>query len=120
MKTDECKSLSYIPKAILKNHSIVVKREQRGLHKILRELKKSLEDRNHLYIDELKKRKPADWIQEWKHFHNLLFKEVLQKRGKFRNVDVRFGSPSDEALYRIPNRAELRPRLEAFAGPFML
>lgn len=114
-KTDEFGNKAIVPLAIPKNHPIVKDREERGLLKIIHELKNSLENKNTLYLNELKNRKPADWISEWKHFHDLLYKEVLKDRGKFRQIDVRFGSHTDEELYSIPKFQEINIRVGFFA-----
>lgn len=113
-KTRDFQSFSSEPLAILKNHPIVREREERGLKSILLELRKSLSKKT-IYLKVLQERKPADWIAEWKRFHNLLFRDVLKERGNFREIDVRFGSPEDEEIYSVPQHQEVIVRIGYFA-----
>lgn len=101
---------------IHKEHQIVVRREERGLKEILVELQKDLANKHVIYRDQLASRKKGDWIGEWLHWHKLLFKYVLKDTGKYRQVDVRFGSPGDEEIHHIPSPQYISPRLAELVG----
>lgn len=98
-KTQEYKN--GLTRAIPRNHRIVVEQEQSGLKRVYSQIVKELYESSNLR-EELKNRTAEYWIAEWKRMHGFLFEHVFRKRGFFRTKEVRFGSPGDEDLHRVP------------------
>jgi len=84
-------------------HPLVKAAESNGLAKVIRAFVGELVKEASLRT-KYENRAPGDWVDEWKSMHELLFKGVFKSRGSFRpnGHDVRFGSPGDEELHRIP------------------
>lgn len=89
--------------SINSSHPLVRTAEKHGLNKLMIKFIGLLKDKKNLR-DEYEDRTKYDWIDEWKTMHMLLFKYALKSRGEIRKQgqDVRFGSPGDEELHRIP------------------
>lgn len=100
---------------IAKNHLLVLRREEAGLKSITTSLIGELKNTRKIYLTKLKDRAAGDWIKEWCNWHKQLFKFVLKKRGKYREYDVRFGSPGDEEIYKIPKAMMLGQAVAEFA-----
>ncbi len=84
-------------------HPLVRQAEERGLNDIIldfiSQLEKSSSTRQRLI-----NRNENDWIQDWRKMHTILFQRVYRQTGQLRPLghDVRFGSPGDEDLHKIP------------------
>lgn len=87
--------------AIPAHHRLVEDQEKTGLRSIYQRFVNILAS-DRPVREVLRRRKPADWLREWKDMHGLLFEHILMERGVWRRVDVRFGGVGDEDLYRIP------------------
>lgn len=101
--------------SISKEHPIIIRREERGLREVFNALQKDLTNRHVIYKELLCKRKPSEWISEWSSWHKLLFKYVLKHSGRYREIEVRFGSPGDEELHAIPPAHLIGDRLAKLA-----
>lgn len=82
-------------RAIPPHHALVERREVEGLRSIYKRFVRTL-GANRDIREELKNRTIGQWLSEWREMHTLLFGKVLRDCGKFRQKDVRFGSPWDE------------------------
>lgn len=102
--------------AIPKHHPIIVRREEEGLEAVVKEIETALSNTKTLYLGLLKSRKPSEWISEWLHMQDLLFRRVLREKGKYRDFPVRFGSPGDEDLHKIPQPNMIGQRLAELAN----
>lgn len=80
---------------------LVIKQEKIGLERIYKSFVDSLLQ-SHNVKDVLRKRTTSEWLEEWKFMHKTLFEFVLKDCGNFRTIEVRFGSPGDEDLHKIP------------------
>lgn len=84
-------------------HPLVREAEERGLNDVILGFARELERPVDIRIS-LAGRSEGDWLDDWRRMHSVLFRHVYRKNGEFRpkGHDVRFGSPGDEDLYRIP------------------
>jgi len=84
-------------------HSLVKTAEKHGLNKLVIQFIGQLKNRTNIR-EEYEQRDRYQWVDEWMSMHTLLFKYVYKHRGATRRTghDVRFGSPGDEELHRIP------------------
>ncbi len=96
------------------NFPLVIRQEKMGLERIYRNFVQNLL-KNQNVKDEFRKRTVADWIKEWKFMHKTLFDFVLKECGDWRKIEVRFGSPGDEELYRIPKIEEVHSSISELA-----
>lgn len=111
LKTKEYKK--GLTKAIPSHFFLVEKLEKQGLTLIYKYFVKNLEKFSTFPYLGIKT--VGNWLDEWKEMHNMLFKYVLKKRGDFRTVNVRFGSPGDEDLYNIPDYRDVPRNLNELA-----
>lgn len=98
-KTHEYRS--GLTKAIPPHHIIVEKREKLGLKMIYTSFVSTLRSEN-VIGTQFKERTTSEWELEWKKMHSTLFKYVYRKNGEWRKMDIRFGTPGDEDLHKIP------------------
>ena len=111
MKTDEFLVEKRI-KSINSTHRLVREAEERGLKRVYNNFLEELSASGDLR-DLLIKRTIIDWIDEWKHMHDILFADVYIDRGRFRRKgeDVYFGYPEDKERHRIPDGAEVQQEI---------
>lgn len=85
-------------------HPLVRQAEERGLSDIILDFISQLEKSDNTR-QRLISRNESDWIQDWRKMHTLLLRRVYRQTGNLRpqGHDVRFGSPGDEDLHRIPH-----------------
>ncbi len=85
-------------------HPLIREAEERGLNEVILHFAKELERPVNIRVT-LSARQETDWLDDWKRMHSMLFRHVYRKNGEFRahGHDVRFGSPGDEDLHRIPH-----------------
>lgn len=98
-------------------HPLVREAEEQGLNEVIMDFARELEKPTDMHFS-LSTRRESDWIGDWQHMHTLLFRHVYRQTGKLRpkGYDVRFGSPGDEDLHRIPHGgAEVYNELYALA-----
>jgi len=87
--------------AIPAHHPLVERQERVGLLSIYTKFVEELRA-NQNAKEALSNRSVGDWLSEWRGMHKMLFRHILLDCGNWRHVDVRFGSPGDEELHRIP------------------
>lgn len=87
--------------AIPPHHQIVESQERFGLKGIYQKFVRKLSGEINIRT-EFVDRKHLDWLNEWKGMHKMLFEHILKNCGDWRKIDVRFGDPGDEVLYKIP------------------
>lgn len=102
-------------KAIPKNHPLVQKAEVEGLKIVYGSWARKLKRSNNIQA-ELVDRSIADWTNAWKKSHAKLFSYVLKDRGNFRKILIRFGSPGDEVLHRIPQPYQVVREMNGLAN----
>lgn len=98
-------------------HPLVRSAEEHGLSDVVLGFAKELENSMNIRFT-LSNRNAADWIEDWKGKHRTLFHYTYRETGNLRakGHDVRFGTPGDEDLYRIPHGgAEVYNELYALA-----
>jgi cell filamentation protein len=100
--------------AISSIHDLVRKAEVFGLNQILTSFLARLSS-NSLLRQQLADRTVGDWLTEWKSMHGMLFQGVFRVRGCWRSEQVRFGTPGDEELHKIPQVNELTRELSVLA-----
>ncbi len=87
-------------------HPLVKTAEQMGLGKLIKMFIGQLVQSGESLRDQYEHREKAEWVEEWKEMHSVLFKHVLKEklRGRLRQQghDVRFGSVGDEDRHGIP------------------
>lgn len=98
-KTQEYQS--GMDKAISSIHPLIREQEELGLTRIFNKFITAFSGRQLVkYI--LSERTIGDWLNEWKEMNNILLSNVLKSCGDWRQIEVRFGDPGDEDLYKIP------------------
>jgi Fic family protein len=100
-KTHEYKS--GLTKTLYEDHYLIRTQEKEGLTAIYKTFVTNLLSYKN-QKDELKKRIANDWLTEWKNMHSMLYGHIIKKCGIWRKTDVRFGSPGDEELHKIPTK----------------
>jgi fido (protein-threonine AMPylation protein) len=102
-------------KAISKENPIIITREEMGLREVFRTIENELANCHRLYSKSLQERTASEWINEWITWHKTLFKYVLKKKGKYREIDVWFGNWEDQDLYQIPKHNQVREKVAQLA-----
>lgn len=103
--------------SISSTHPLIRASEEHGLSDIVLNFAKELENSPDIRFS-LSSRSASDWIEDWKGKHRTLFHYTYRETGKLRprGYDVRFGTPGDEDIYRIPHGgAEVYNELYALA-----
>lgn len=111
-KTSEYKSHSN--KTINEDHPLIRSQEKEGLTAIYKTFVSNLSSYNN-QKEELKKRRASDWLEEWKHMHKMLYGHIVNDCGAWRKTDVRFGSPGDEDLHKIPQSGYVHTEISRLA-----
>lgn len=111
-KTPEYKSGA--SKAVPARHPIIINREKEGLKMIYNRFVATLFSYENAK-EELVNRNIGEWQSEWKEMHGLLYKYVLKARGGWRKINVRFGSPGDEELHKIPPHEKVPYEMNLYA-----
>lgn len=101
--------------SINSTHYLLRTQEMRGLKRVIHRFIGSLR-KHSVSRDDYINRSVAEWFKEWHQMHDLLFQTVLKKHGNFRKKDVRFGSPGDEDLYKIPKWQEVGREMQIYAA----
>jgi len=98
--------------SINSTHRLVREAEERGLERVYTEFVNELDAAGKLK-DALMNRSNYDWLDEWRHMHELLFQDLYKDRGRFRKngEDVYFGSLEDKDKYGIPDGAEVQQEI---------
>lgn len=98
--------------SINSTHWLVREAEERGLKRVYNDFLEELNAAGDLR-ELLIKRNKFDWIDEWKHMHDILFADVYVDRGRFRKngEDVYFGYPEDKERHHIPDGAEVQQEI---------
>lgn len=99
--------------AIPAHYPSIVAREKKGLKMIYGRFIKSLLSPSNA-TEALRGRTIGDWLKEWLKMHDLLFKYVLRNRGRWREIDVRFGTPGDENLHKIPHYKKVPSEMNVY------
>jgi len=102
-------------------HPLVRAAEEQGLNRIILDFAKELEQPIEIRT-RLAKRSETDWINDWCHMHDKLLGQVYRQSGELRprGHDVRFGTPGDEEIHRIPHGgAEVYNELYGLARDLM-
>ena len=98
--------------SINSTHRLVREAEECGLERVYTEFIDELNAAGKLK-DTLAQRSIYDWYNEWRHMHELLFRDLYRDRGEFRKKgeDVYFGEPDDKDKYGIPDGAQVQQEI---------
>lgn len=103
--------------SINSTHDLIRFEESKGLARIINKFIGSLNNRS-VSRSDYENRSVTEWLEEWYMMHDLLFKTVTRPtlRGRFRRIDVRFGSLGDDELHCIPPWQNVMREIQEYAA----